>query len=172
MYLAVGAAFLLIERLGVRPLGLPAVIVLLTAVHFHFACFGLLRAAALAADRLGLATTGAAVALAVGMPLTAAGFTFGSLALSWLGSLVVGSARLVVAASLARLATRASGPRRLPLGLAAVVLVPGMALGLGWATATLVGAPLLDLDGMVRTHGALNGAGTVIACLALRDWHA
>ncbi len=39
IYLAIGGGWTLLDRLGVRPLGFEPVIVLLTAVHFHYAGF-------------------------------------------------------------------------------------------------------------------------------------
>ncbi|MDQ3938378.1 MAG: YndJ family protein, partial [Chloroflexota bacterium] len=41
-FLGVGAAFLTIDRAGLRPFEFPAEIILLTGTHFHFAGFGLL----------------------------------------------------------------------------------------------------------------------------------
>ena len=55
VYLAVGGAWAVIARAGLCPLGFPDVIVLMTAVHFHYAGFALLvlvgRAAGASADR-------------------------------------------------------------------------------------------------------------------------
>ena len=47
-FLAVGATFAVIDRLGVQPFGFSATVILLTAVHFHFAGFVLPLAGALA----------------------------------------------------------------------------------------------------------------------------
>ena len=51
LYLAVGGTWTVIARAGLRPLGFPDLIVLLTAVHFHYAGFALLVLAGLVAGR-------------------------------------------------------------------------------------------------------------------------
>jgi hypothetical protein len=74
-FLAVGGFFVLAERGGLT-LGFDSQIVMLTAVHFHFAGFGLLTIASLLARRtpkVSLAVNG----LVGGIPLTALGFVTG-----------------------------------------------------------------------------------------------
>jgi hypothetical protein len=162
-FLAVGAAFIAFDRLGLRPLDFPATIILLTGVHFHVAGFGLLALAALLArDRpvIGVGVLG----LAVGMPLTAAGFVFDSPALGAGGGLVVGLAGIGV--GLALLAGPGAGPGRWLRAVAGLAFLGGMPLGIAWAIASALGAPFLDLEMMVRTHGLLNAGGVVLASVA------
>ena len=53
VYLAVGGVWTVIARAGLRPLGFPDLIVLLTAVHFHYAGFALPVLAGLVARASG-----------------------------------------------------------------------------------------------------------------------
>lgn len=73
---AVGAAWLLTCRLGWMPLGFDALIVLLTAAHFHHAGFTLpLTAALLGRERPGPAVRLVCAGILLGVPLVAAGIT-------------------------------------------------------------------------------------------------
>src|SRR5262245_35007001 len=81
LYLPVGAGWLVASRLGVAPLGFGEPIVLLTAVHFHFAGFAaaIFAAAALRAARVvGWLHRAMELAVVIGIvagpPLVAAGF--------------------------------------------------------------------------------------------------
>ena len=165
-FLGVGAVFATADRLGLRVMDFSATIGLLTAVHFHFAGFGLLSLAVLLAkrdDRLGLA---AAIGLVIGMPLTATGFVLASSLVGWIGAVVVGVAGLGAALGFLRLAAAEPGRRRLAMTGAALALLVGVPLRVGWASAVLFELPFLDLDAMVRTHGALNGVAVTVAAVA------
>ena len=164
-FLAVGAAFLAIDRLGLQPMGFSAVIILLTAVHFHFAGFGLLTIASrLASDRawIGLPVVG----LIIGIPITALGFVADSLWIGALGAVLVGGSGLVVGLGLLAAAS-GTAIDRIAWSLAAVALLIAMPLGIGWSVALLFDASLLPLDVMVRTHGFLNALAVTL--VALRD---
>jgi hypothetical protein len=88
-FLAVGAAWAALDRLGVQPFGFGTTIVLLTAVHFHVAGFVLTLVGVLATrERPRWWSIGAVSALVVGTPVTAIGF-FGLAAFSWVGALLV-----------------------------------------------------------------------------------
>ncbi len=162
-YLSVGALFLAADRIGLRPLDFPALIILLTAVHFHFAGFGLLTVAGLTAAGGGPVSRAGALALVLGMPLTAAGFTFDSPAVNVLGAVVVGLGASAVGARLLLAAAHRAGFPRLAASLGALALLVGVPLGVVWAFAEMLQAPFVDLDSMVRVHGGLNAAGVVLA---------
>ena len=164
-FLAVAALFLFFDRLGVQPGGFSSDIILLTAVHFHFAGFGLLLVASLLAarrPRVGLAVLG----LTVAIPVTAAGFVTGSTALNALGALVTGLSGIGLALALLSDRSSASGPARLAWRLAGLALLVGMPMGIAWSVAIAFGLNFLDIDRMVRTHGALNSLAVLLVALA------
>src|SRR5687767_3431934 len=79
-YLSVGAVWLLLHALGIKPVGVRPPFVLLTAVHFHYAGFTATVLAALVrrrtiavSPRLSAAMI---VAVVVAPPIVAVGFTF------------------------------------------------------------------------------------------------
>lgn len=162
-FLAVGAGSLLCERMGIGMLGFDATIVLLTAVHFSVAGFGLLGVAVLRAATGGRLGRIAVPGLLVGMPLTAVGWLVGTPLAAWPGTLVVAGSGLSVAVDL--LAGSQAGParERVARWVGGIALGAGMVLAIGWSTALLLGIPYLDLTAMVRTHGALNLVGVLLA---------
>jgi hypothetical protein len=161
---AVGATFATIDRLGIET-GFSQAIVLLTATHFHFAGFGLLATASLlAATRQWLSASVAG--LIVGIPLTALGFVVEINAINAAGALFVGLAGIGVAVALVCSPILTS--RDWLLRLAALALFIGMPMGIAWSLATLTGQSFLDLETMVRTHGALNSLAVLLAVLAYR----
>jgi hypothetical protein len=89
-FLAIGGLFLASDRAGLAPLGFSSQIILLTAIHFHFAGFGLLLLATELARRSGSwVPFVAASVLVAGIPLTAAGFVMRSDVLNAIGALLV-----------------------------------------------------------------------------------
>lgn len=164
-FLAVAAIFLFFDRLGFLPGGFSADIILLTAVHFHFAGFGLLLVASLLArsrPRVGVAVLG----LMVGIPVTAAGFITGSTALNALGALVTGLSGIGLALALLTDRSSVPRPRRLAWRLAGLALLIGMPMGIAWSAAIALEFSFLDIDRMVRTHGALNALAVLLVALA------
>lgn len=174
-YLLVGAVFLTFDRAGLRPLGFPSPIILLTAVHFHVAGFGLTVIAGLTAERLrgrpclGLPSSMGALGLVAGMPLTAIGFVSESSLLRGGAGLLVAVAGTLVACGLfAHLPDRRRW-QDIVSRLAGGLLLAGMVLAAVWAADEVVGLNLIDIETMARTHGALNGLGVLLAALALSE---
>ncbi|MBX3032239.1 MAG: YndJ family transporter [Chloroflexi bacterium] len=166
--LAVGAGSLLIDRSGVSVPQVSAVIMTLTAVHFHLAAFGLVAIAALAAARRpGVVAWLAIGSIVVGTAVTALGFLI-VFAFQWVGAVMVGSGGLVVAALIGRSLVGTAGPTGLIGGLAVLALAIGMVLAIAWPTSLVLAPGLLDIDLMVRTHGVLNA--TAVVALALLPW--
>lgn len=158
-FLAVGAAFLVADRLDVQPLGFSAPIVLLTAAHFGFAGFGLLWLACDGARRWPVLRA-AVLGIVFGMPVTALAFILESDLLNAVGALIVSAAAASVGVSLLRRAIRG---RSAVAALAGGALVVGPGMGAAWALALLLDVGFIDLDAMVRTHGVLNAAGVLLA---------
>jgi hypothetical protein len=164
-FLAVGAVFLSMDRLGIQPLGFEPVIILLTAVHFHFAGFGLLTIASRLARRLSWIRM-PVVGLIAGIPITALGFIVDWLWIGAIGAVIVGGSGLVVGLGLLA-AVPAPPLDRVAWRLTGLALLIAMPLGIGWSVALLVGGSLMPLDLMVRTHGVLNALAVTL--VALRD---
>jgi hypothetical protein len=161
---AVGALFIVIDRLGIDA-GFPPVIVLLTATHFHFAGFGLLATASLLATArpwLRVAVLG----LIVGIPLTALGFVLAANPINALGALLVGTSGIGVGIGL--LSGRVIGRADWVSRAAGLALLIGMPMGIAWSLSILTGVAFVDLDTMIRTHGALNATAVLLATTAHR----
>ena len=156
-FIVVGGAWLVISRAGWRPLNFSGAIVELTAVHFHYAGFALPILASVVADRLG---KGAALPFAVvlGVPITALGITLDG-TIEWFAATFMACVGFSVAFQTLRLASRVNGAARILLRIAGVSLFAGMFLAIGWAWSQEFGWRFLDIQGMVATHGMLNGFG-------------
>lgn len=161
---AVGAIFTVIDRLGLDT-GFSTTIVLLTATHFHFAGFGLLGLASLLAGRRPWLRAPVA-GLIVGIPLTALGFVLVSDAINAVGAVFVGLSGIGVGVGL--LTVTGEGVPRWAARVAGVALLIGMPMGIAWSMAILAGASFLDLDTMIRTHGALNATAVLLGVAAYR----
>ena len=166
-FLAFGATNATSFAAGFGPLGLPPVIVLLTAVHFHAAGFVLMTAGIAVADRgssVGAPRTAATGvgAVAIGSVVTAAGFV-GVPGAAAVGAVIVavGGASIAVATLRTRVAVGSAWGRRL-MSIAGFALLVSMPLAIVWAVGPLVGIAPLDLDAMIRTHGALNALAVVL----------
>ncbi len=171
--LAVGGAWLVASRLGMRPMGIQEPIGLLTAVHFHFAGFATATIAAatlLSAEKRGPQLwLKRVVELIVGLPyVIAAGFLISP-------ALKMGAA-LMFSASVAVLAIflRAHGMRahdataRVLLQVASAAVFAGMVLSGTYAIADFLGSDVLTIPQMARTHGILNAVG--FCMLGLLGW--
>jgi hypothetical protein len=162
--LAVGGAWLVASRLGMRPMGIQEPIGLLTAVHFHFAGFAtaMIAAATLQfAERRGEQRWLKPVVLMVaGLPVVvAAGFV--------ISPVVKMGAAILFSASVAGLAVavRACGRQaedptaRILLQVAAGAIFAGIVLSGAYAVADYLGSDALTIPQMARTHGVLNAVG-------------
>jgi hypothetical protein len=163
--LMVGAIWLVIDRTGLQVPGIPVEIATLTAVHFHFAAFGLVGIAALASmARPRRATWLATMVLIAGIWITAAGFVLPSHAVSWVGAVLVGMSGLTVAAVLFHLAVGAL------IRVACATLALGMVLAIAWPTSLVLWPGLLDIGLMVRTHGVLNASAVMLLAWTTDRW--
>jgi hypothetical protein len=172
MYLAIGGSWTILDRLGVRPLSFDPIIVLLTAIHFHYAGFALPIVTGLAGRSLetGAARLAAAGVIA-GVPLVAAGITARQLAVgSWLEALsawVLSVAGLLSAGLLLRLAAQRGRP--LPVRalwvVAALCLAFSMVLSLLYGSRAYLYLAWLDIPWMRAFHGTANALGFGVAGL-------
>jgi len=162
--LAVGGAWLVASRLGMRPVGIQEPIGLLTAVHFHFAGFA---TATIAAATLWFAEKRGqglwlkrVVALIVALPyVVAAGFLI-SPALK-MGAALMFSASVAVLALFLRTCGKQAheATARVLLQVASAAVFAGMVLSGAYAVADFLGSDVLTVPQMARTHGILNAVG-------------
>ena len=162
--LAVGGAWLVASRMGMRPMGIQEPIGLLTAVHFHFAGFATATIAAATLQFAGRRGTQRwlkwIVPVVVGMPfVVAAGFVISpgvKMVAAVLFSMSVAALAIFVRAC-GRQAR--NGTARILLQVAAGAIFAGMVLSGVYAMADFVGSDVLTIPQMARTHGILNAVG-------------
>ena len=171
-YLAVGAAWFLASRLGWHPIDFREPIVLLTAVHFHYAGFAaaiLVRALwhILKRGFVRLLLFPVAAAGALGGPaLLAAGFLIGP-TLKLIAALLVALGEIAVAACfIASLPDLTEASARILLFISAASVAVAMCLAALWAVGEFPRQPFLDIARMAAWHGSLNAFGFTFCGLA------
>jgi hypothetical protein len=172
LYLPIGCAWLVASRFGLNPMGFQEPIVLLTAVHFHFAGFAaplMTCAAAKALDGASAAVSrvldAVTVGVLVGPGMLAAGFVVGPhLKLMAALLLVTSEAGFAV---LSLLACRRLQPRwtRVLVGLSAASVLGAMGLAGVWAIGEFPLQPFVHLSEMAKFHGTANALGFTICGL-------
>jgi hypothetical protein len=164
VYLAVGGTRALLSRWGARPLDFSDIIVLATAVHFHYAGFVLPLLTGLAGRVLpGRMSRLAAAGVVMGVPLVALGITLSAIGIAlpeWLAAWFMAAASILAAALQLRVAARSAAPvQRLLLIVAGLSLLGAMTLAALYALGSYWGLPWLDIPTMLPTHGAVNALG-------------
>ncbi|HWQ32640.1 MAG TPA: YndJ family protein [Blastocatellia bacterium] len=167
IYLAVGGMWVMLSRFGARPLNFDPVIVLLTAIHFHYAGFVLPLMTGLAARHTKSALSrAAACGVIAGVPLTALGITttqlgFGHLFES-LAAVLTAAAGMLTAWLHFRLARQSEYSRlaRVLWSVAACSLVFGMMLAVCYGLRFYIPAAWPDIAWMRALHGSANALGT------------
>jgi hypothetical protein len=177
LFLPVGGGWLVLSRYGARPFNFADLIVLLTAVHFHFAGFTALIMIGLSGRWLktlnsampsfyGLVVLGAIG----GTPLVAAGITFSPLL--ELGGAIILAVSLIGLAGLIGFVILPTIPQptaRLLLGISALSIVVGMGFSLAYAFGEYSGFSLVAIPQMARWHGLINALG--FGWCGLLGWH-
>jgi hypothetical protein len=163
-YLIVGGIWLVASRLGLNPVGFQEPIVLLTAVHFHFAGFLSSVLAGLTYERLrearwskllGVALTG----VVVGPGLLALAFLVGP-KVKLAAAILIVLGQVGLAAGMARVALSKVNPiARALLLVSSGCIVVGMALAASWALGEYPLQSFVELGRMERIHGSLNATG-------------
>lgn len=175
LYLAVGGVWAVADRLGMRPLGFDPLIVLMTAVHFHYAGFllPLIAGLAIRKNRDGIAAlTGGLVIVAI--PLTAAGITVTQL--GWGGTLETTAALTMAAGGVLtgflhlRLAVKPQyeRPARVLWAATAAALLFSMTLAALYALRSVFPLAWLNLPFMWMLHGTANAVG--VGVLGVWGW--
>jgi hypothetical protein len=171
-YLAVGAAWFFASRLGWHPIGFHEPIVLLTAVHFHYAGFAaavLVRTTGRILKR-GIVRTvfyrGAAAGALGGPAILAVGFVVHPI-LKLLAALVITAGETLLAICFLSCLPAIAEPRsRLLLFVSAASVAAGMCLATLWAIGEFPRQQFLDIARMAEWHGTLNALGFTFCGLA------
>lgn len=163
-YLIVGGTWLVASRLGLQPVGFQEPIVLLTAVHFHFAGFLSATLAGLTYERLRESRWGkwlraALLGVVVGPGLLGLAFLVGpKVKLAAVILIVLGQFGL--ATGMIRVAVGTKNPvGRVLLILSSGCVLAGMALAASWALGEYPLQAFVELGRMERIHGSLNAIG-------------
>ncbi|HKV61768.1 MAG TPA: YndJ family transporter [Candidatus Acidoferrum sp.] len=163
-YLIVGGSWLVASRLGLNPVGFQEPIVLLTAVHFHFAGFLSAVLAGLTYERLretrwSKPLSAALTGVVIGPGLLGLAFLVGpKVKLAAVILIVVGQVGL--AAGMVRVALGQVNPlARVLLMLSGGCIAAGMILAASWALGEYPLQSFVELGRMERIHGTLNAIG-------------
>ena len=168
IFAAVGAAWLVADRGGIRPLGFSDIIVTLTAVHFHYAGLILPVLAGKALEQLGAPRVAGAIALGViaGVPAVAIGITASQLQASLTLELVAALLMAVSGMAVAVVHVWLALQDRWPVIVQCLWMVAGCSLFAGMLLAALYGVrsvfapwPWLDIPWMRALHGTINALG-------------
>jgi YndJ-like protein len=172
LYWLVGCAWLIASRLGLMPMGFQEPIVLLTAVHFHFAGFAApLLAMAVGGDtreRGPLAQslfTAVAAGVLAGPGLLAAGFVIGprvKLAMALLVACSEAGLSLYFLAGVPKLRPHLA---QVFVGLSAISVLLAMVLAALWAIGEFPLQPFVHLNEMAKFHGTANALGFILCGL-------
>lgn len=181
IFVPVAGVWLVVHRLGIQLLGYGDTIILLTAVHFHFAAYAAPILAGLAGRRLsqfaGVSRVFKVTPIFIiaGIPLVAAGISF-SPALAFAGTVMVSIGLVLLAVLVAGwiLPSMESIPGRVLLLLSSVSCLSAMVLACIYAYSIVFKQLLIDIPQMAMTHGMLNAfgfslAGLVAWCLVNRE---
>jgi hypothetical protein len=168
IYLSVGGVWFVLSRYGLQPLGFGDTIVLLTAIHFHYAGFAAPLLVGLAGRTLDDTDNGAkrllriiSIAVITGTPLVAAGITFSPL-LALAGAIVIASGLLLLAALVITRVVprlRGRGGAQLMLLISSASSMFAMILACVYAYSIVARRLLINIPQMAMFHGVANALG-------------
>jgi hypothetical protein len=174
IYIAVGGAWLVASRLGLTPIGFQEPIVLLTAVHFHYAGFAAPLLARSAGRALPVRSGGGAMAalfrgivtaVLLGPGILAAGFVVGP-RVKLLAAIILATAEIGLAISfLFALRKIQSDAAKVLIAISALSVIFSMAMAGLWAVGEYPLQPFVHLAEMARLHGTANAFGFTLCGL-------
>jgi hypothetical protein len=175
IYLPIGAVWLVMSRLGIQPLGFGDTIVLLTAVHFHFAGFAAPMLAALTGRHLRASLTVqkllvvTVACIIAGTPLVAAGIT-ASPTIALIGAVIISlGLHCLALLNLVWVVPSFSPPLpKVLLIISSLASVPAMLLAAVYAYSIVFQKLIVDIPQMAMTHGVANAFG--FALCGLTAW--
>lgn len=165
IYLGVGAAWLFLTRFGATPVGFGEPIVLLTALHFHYAGFAAALFAGAVAGTFGGWRPGlriAASGVVAGPALLAAGFMTTPLLRMTFAILLAVSLLGLGGFVLAGMGSIRPLPARGLLGISAACMVLAALFVFPYAIGEYLGSKWLLIPRMARTHGVINAIGFIL----------
>ncbi len=167
LMLPIGGGWLVLSRLGMGAFGFEEPLILLTAVHFHYAAYATLVLVGRAGRVLGESRAYRLVAggAMAGPPLLAAGITFSPRLEIVAAGIIVLAVSGLGALTLVRIVPRLPVAARVLLALSSVSAFAGMACGLAYAIGEFTGIGIISLGQMARIHGPLNALGFVLVGL-------
>jgi len=170
-YLTVGSGWLFLSRWGMNPLGFSDAIVLLTAVHFHYAGFAAPVLAGFVGRKIGAGIARkfyvvAAAGVIAGPPLVAAGITL-SRGVEVFSAIVLALSLFVLALLMLFVVAPKLKPRvaQLLLSLSAISVMVTMLFACLYATGRFTGSAIVTLPLMAQVHGVSNAVGFVFCGL-------
>jgi hypothetical protein len=172
IYLPVGGMWFFMSRFGIQPLGFGDTIVLLTAVHFHFAGFAAPILAGLAGRTLNDRGPArqlfqlAAVGVVTGTPIVATGITFSPL-VAFIGAIVISLGLILLAIVVLGWVIRSVGslPAKFLLSVSAISSSSAMVLACLYAYSLVTKTVIIDIPHMAMTHGVINAFGFALCGL-------
>ena len=183
LFLPVGGGWAVISRAGMCPQDFSHEIVLLTAVHFHYAGFVLPVIAGLTARGMESLTSfntpspqpspagrGGIMlaAIIVGVPLVGLGISL-SPHVEVAAAMLLSAGCVLLAVRQLQVAAAAHNPAALALlGISSLALLSAMGLAVVYAVGEFAGQPWLSIPTMIRTHGVANAFG--FATCGLVGW--
>jgi len=172
IYLPVGSAWLIVSRLGIQLLGYGDTIILLTAVHFHFAAYAAPLLAGLAGRKLSKygrvdqVFKLAPIGIIAGIPLVAAGIT-SSPYVAFVGTILISLALFLLAILVAGWIVPSVGvlPAQILLLVSSASSLPAMTFACLYAYSIVFKKLLIDIPKMAMTHGIVNAFGFALCGL-------
>jgi hypothetical protein len=166
IFVPVAGVWMIVHRMGIQLMGYGDTIILLTAVHFHFAAYAAPILAGLAGRRLRPFTSVrwifklVPLGIIAGTPLVAAGISFSPvLALAGTALISLGLLLLSVLVLGWILPSLESIAGRVLLLISSVSCLPAMALACAYAYSIVFHKLIIDIPQMAMTHGVANAFG-------------
>jgi len=174
LLLPVGAAWALMSRSGLQPLGFAPIIVLLTAVHFHYAGFALpLLAGELLRWRNNVLNRALLIAVLAGVPMVAVGITTTQLGgpreVELLAAITLAVVGILLGLGHVRQAAHWPGWVGLLLAVSGLSLIAALGNSGLYALGQYGLIPRIEIPFMVHWHGAINAVGCALC--GLFAWH-
>ncbi len=170
-YVTVGSGWLFLSRWGMNPLGFSDAIVLLTAVHFHYAGFAAPVLTGFAGRKIGARIArkfylAAAAGVIAGPPLVAAGITL-SRGVEVFSAVVLALSLFVLALLMLFVVAPKLKPRlaQVLLALSAISVMVTMLFACLYAMGRFTGSAIVTLPLMAQVHGVSNALGFVLCGL-------